>query len=243
MWDVEFCELLVAAGYYVLRFDNRDVGLSTWFDDADPAELAYTLSDMAADAAGLLDALGIESAHVVGGSMGGMIAQTFAIDFPTKTRTLTSIMSTTGDLAVGQPTPEALGALLGPPPSSRDEAIERSVQSAKVIGSPGYDFDESAIREYAASSYDRAFHPAGMLRQTAAIVTQPDRTAALQALRVPALVIHGADDPLVDVSGGRATADAVAGARLKVVPGMGHDLPPALYDEIVDSLAEQFALA
>jgi pimeloyl-ACP methyl ester carboxylesterase len=253
LWDPVFCQAIADRGFYVIRFDNRDIGLSTWLDDLDAVELGdvmggnvaapYSMSDMAADAAGLLDALGIESAHIVGASMGGMIAQTFAIDFPAKTRTLTSIMSTTGDLAVGQPTPEALGALLGPAPSTRDEAIERVVQSAKVIGSPGFDFDEPAIREYAASSYDRAFHPAGMLRQTAAIVTQPDRTSALQALSVPTLVIHGADDQLVDVSGGRATADAVAGARLKIVPGMGHDLPPALFDEIADSLAEQFALA
>lgn len=252
LWDPVFCQAIADRGFYVIRFDNRDIGLSTWLDDAGEVELGdvmagnvappYSMSDMAADAAGLLDALGIASAHIVGASMGGMIAQTLAIDFPAKTRTLTSIMSTTGDLAVGQPSPEALAALLGPPPASRDEAIERSVQSAKVIGSPGFDFDESAIRGYAASSYDRAFHPAGMLRQTAAIVTQPDRTSDLQSLRMPTLVIHGADDPLVDVSGGRATADAVSGATLKIVPGMGHDLPPALYGEIVDSLTELFAL-
>ena len=252
LWDPAFCQLIADAGYYVIRFDNRDIGLSTWFDDAGTSELddllggtavaQYSLADMAADAAGLLDALGIESAHIVGASMGGMIAQTFAIDFPEKTRTLTSIMSTTGDGAVGQPSPDALGALLGPVPTSRDEAIERSVQTSKVIGSPGYPYDEADIREHAAADYDRSFHPAGMARQLAAVVTQPDRTVALGNIIVPTLVIHGADDPLVDPSGGRATADAVPGSQLKVVPGMGHDIPPALYGEIVASMVENFAL-
>ena len=252
LWDPAFCQAIADAGYYVIRFDNRDIGLSTWFDDAGTIELAdllggtavapYSLADMAADAAGLLDALGIESAHIVGASMGGMIAQTFAIEFPEKTRTLTSIMSTTGDGAVGQPSPDALGALLGPVPTSRDEAIERSVQTSKVIGSPGYPYAEADLRAYAGADFDRSFHPAGMSRQLAAVVTQPDRTAALSTLNVPTLVVHGADDPLVDPSGGRATANAVPGAQLKIVPGMGHDIPPALYGEIVASLVENFAL-
>jgi pimeloyl-ACP methyl ester carboxylesterase len=251
LWDPAFCQAIADRGYYVIRFDNRDIGLSTWLDDAGVVELIevlsgnvaapYSMADMAADAAGLLDALGIETAHIVGASMGGMIAQTFAIDFPTKTRTLTSIMSTTGDLAVGQSSPEALSALLGVAPTSREESIERGVATSKVIGSPGYPFDESRIRAHAASDYDRSFHPSGMARQVAAIVTQPDRTAALRSLRVPTLVIHGADDPLVDPSGGRATADAVPNATLKVVPGMGHDLPLELHDEIAASLAEHFA--
>jgi pimeloyl-ACP methyl ester carboxylesterase len=252
LWDPAFCQAIADAGYYVIRFDNRDIGLSTWFDDAGTIELAdllggtavapYSLADMAADAAGLLDALGIESAHIVGASMGGMIAQTFAIEFPEKTRTLTSIMSTTGDGAVGQPSPDALGALLGPVPTSRDEAIERSVQTSKVIGSPGYPYAEADLRAYAGADFDRSFHPAGMARQLAAVVTQPDRTVALSTLNVPTLVVHGADDPLVDPSGGRATANAVPGAQLKIVPGMGHDIPPALYGEIVASLVENFAL-
>jgi pimeloyl-ACP methyl ester carboxylesterase len=251
LWDPELCQAIADRGYYVIRFDNRDVGLSTWFDDVGTVDLndvvsgavgaPYSLADMASDAAGLLDALGIESAHIVGASMGGMIAQTFAINYPTKTRTLTSIMSTTGDPSVGQPSPEALEALLSPLPSSREEAIESDVLFWKVIGSPGYPFDEASIRERAASSYDRSFHPAGLVRQLAAIITQPDRTQSLRSLDVPTLVIHGADDPLVDPSGGHATADAVPNATLKIVPGMGHDFPPVLYDESADSLAQHFA--
>jgi pimeloyl-ACP methyl ester carboxylesterase len=175
--------------------------------------------------------------------MGGMIAQSFAIAFPQKTRTLTSIMSTTGDPAVGQPSAEALGALLGPAPTTRDEAIENRVRLQKVIGSPGYPFDETVLRADAAATYDRSFHPVGMVRQVAAVVSQPDRTAALHDVSVPTLVIHGADDPLVDPSGGRATADAVPGATLKIVPGMGHDIPPELFEETIDALAENFARA
>jgi pimeloyl-ACP methyl ester carboxylesterase len=252
LWDPEFCQAIADRGYYVIRFDNRDIGLSTWFDDAGSHELGdvvsgsvdapYSLTDMAADAAGLLDALGIESAHIVGASMGGMIAQTFAIEYPTKTRTLTSIMSTTGNAAVGQPSPEALGALFGPTPTSREEAVETALKLSKVIGSPGYPFDEGRIRERAASDYDRSFHPSGVIRQVAAVLTQPDRTVALGSVTSPTLVIHGADDPLVDPSGGHATADAVPNAKMKVVPGMGHNLPIELHDEIVDSLVEHFAV-
>ena len=259
-WDEGLCALLADAGRYVVRFDNRDAGLSTSFDDR-PVDVAavframadgdvatarslvpYDLSDMALDAVELLDSLGIDRAHVVGASMGGMIAQTMAIEHPTRVATLTSIMSTTGDGAVGQPSPDALGALLGPVPTSRDEAIERSVQTSKVIGSPGYPYAEADLRAYAGADFDRSFHPAGMARQLAAVVTQPDRTVALSTLNVPTLVVHGADDPLVDPSGGRATANAVPGAQLKIVPGMGHDIPPALYGEIVASLVENFAL-
>jgi pimeloyl-ACP methyl ester carboxylesterase len=251
LWEPEFCQGIAERGYFVIRFDNRDIGKSTWFDEAGIIELndlltgavtaPYTLVDMAADAAGLLDALGIDSAHIVGASMGGMIAQTFAIAFPEKTRSLCSIMSTTGNTEVGQPSPEALGALVAPPPTSREEAIESDVRLWKVIGSPGFDMDEAHIRERAGSDYDRSFHPDGATRQLAAIVTQPDRTPALGDVRAPTLVIHGADDPLVNPSGGRATADAVPGATLKIVPGMGHDLPPSLNDEVIDAMVENFA--
>lgn len=253
LWEPEFCQAIADRGYYVIRFDNRDIGLSSWFDDAGSVDLGellagtaaapYSLADMAADAAGLLDALGIESAHIVGASMGGMIAQTFAIDYPQKTRTLTSIMSTTGDPSVGQPAPDALSALLAPEPTSRDEAIESDVLLWKVIGSPGYPFDEARIRERAELNYDRSFHPSGVLRQLAAIITQPDRTQSLGSVNVPTLVVHGAEDPLVDPSGGQATFGAVPNAKLKIVPGMGHDIPTELNEESADLLAEHFALA
>jgi pimeloyl-ACP methyl ester carboxylesterase len=253
LWEPDFCQGIADRGYYVIRFDNRDIGLSTWLDDAGELELSdiltgvaaapYSLADMAADAAGLLDTLGIDSAHIVGASMGGMIAQAFVIAYPGKTRSFTSIMSTTGDPAVGQASPDALGSLLGPAPTTRDEAVERGVQLQKVIGSPGYPFDEPHVRERAAAAYDRSFHPAGMIRQVAAVVSQPDRTQALRDVHAPTLVIHGADDPLVDSSGGRATAEAVPGATLKIVPGMGHDLPPELNEEIIDALVENFARA
>lgn len=249
-WDPAFCRALAGRGFFVIRYDNRDVGRSTWFDDTGAPDVAglldgtwsppYSMADLAADAAGLLDALGIASAHVVGVSMGGMIAQTFAIAYPDRTRTLVSIMSTTGDPSVGQPHPEALAALLAPPPTTREGAVEQAVTTWKVIGSPGFPFDEPAVRDKAGSDFDRGFHPAGTARQLGAILTQPDRTADLAGLDLPALVIHGADDPLVDPSGGRATAAAIPGARLDLVPGMGHDLPPALFDRFVADLSAHF---
>ena len=249
-WDDEFVELLAGHGLRVIRFDNRDIGLSTWFDAAGVPDLGeavtegrlpdpvYSLADMAADAAGLLDALGIDRAHIVGASMGGMIAQTFAIAHPARTRTLTSIFSTTGDPAVGQPRAGLAEALfLAAPPTSRDEAIEASVAGTRLIGSPGYPPDEDRLRARAAAAYDRSYHPEGVLRQTLAVVTQPDRTPELRRLEVPTLVIHGDSDPLVDPSGGRATADAVPGAELWMIPGMGHDIPIALFGEIAGRIA------
>ena len=246
-WDDEFVAALVAKGFYVVRFDNRDVGLSTWFDEAGTPDLvaaftgevqaAYLLSDMAGDAAGLLDALGIESAHVLGVSMGGMIAQSLAIGHPTRVRTMISIMSTTGDRSVGQPSPEAIGALLVPPPADRDAAIDMSVKTWQVIGSPGFPFHEDRIRAGAAAAYDRAIHPAGVARQLVAILSSPDRTPALRGLDVPTLVVHGESDALVNPTGGKATADAVPGATLWTIPGMGHDLPIELFEEVADRVA------
>jgi pimeloyl-ACP methyl ester carboxylesterase len=250
-WDDAFVDELVKRGFFVIRFDNRDVGLSTWFDDAgvpDVGELMtdalsgsakapYVLDDMAADAAGLLDALGIASAHVVGASMGGMIAQALAIGYPSKVRSLVSIMSTTGERTVGNPHPDAMAALMEAPPSTRDEAIEASVKAYGVFGSPGYPFNEQRVRDNASRAFDRGFHPEGVARQLAAIIASPDRTEALRSVTASTLVIHGEADPLVDPSGGKATAAAVPGSSLWIVPGMGHDIPPALFPEIAERIA------
>ncbi len=249
LWEEPFCEGLAERGFYVIRFDNRDVGLSTKFDEApvpdiqkalegQAIEAPYTLWDMAADAVGLLDALNIERAHVVGMSMGGMIVQCMAIRFPERLRSMTSIMSTTGAPDVGQPTPEALEALLAPPPASREEAIEQGVRTWRVIGSPAYPREEGELRALVARAYDRSFYPQGTARQLAAILATGDRTAALREVRVPTLVIHGEDDPLVPVSGGRATAEAIPGAKLLTFPGMGHDLPRPLWPQILDAIAQ-----
>jgi pimeloyl-ACP methyl ester carboxylesterase len=229
-WPDDFCTSLAERGLYVIRFDNRDVGLSTHLHDApapdplaafagDLSSASYTLSDMAADAAGLLDALELDSAHVVGVSMGGMIAQTIAIEYPERVRSLTSIMSTTGDRSVGQANEAAMGALLRPPATSREEEIERTVAVFRVIGSPGFELDEAWLRQRAGIGYDRAHDPVGPNRQLVAIVASGDRTEKLRSLNVPTLVVHGADDPLVNVSGGRATAEAIPGAWATISRG------------------------
>jgi pimeloyl-ACP methyl ester carboxylesterase len=247
-WHDEFCRQLAERGLYVVRFDNRDIGLSTHLHGAgapdvlavmggDTSGVAYRLADMADDTAGLLDALGIDSAHVVGASMGGMIAQTLAIRHTDRVRSLTSIMSTTGDPAVGAPAQAALGVLLAPPATDRDSAVQRAVDTYRVIGSPGFEFDEHGLRERAGLSFDRAHDPAGVARQLAAILASPDRTADLARVAVPTLVVHGEHDALVDVSGGRATAAAIPGAELLVVDGMGHDLPREVWPQLVDRIA------
>ena len=251
-WPDEFCRLLAARGLFVVRFDNRDIGLSTHLHDAPPPDVmaavagdtssaSYTLSEMAGDTVGLLDALGLTSAHLVGISMGGMIAQTVAIEHPERVRTLTSIMSTTGDPSVGGATPEALGALLAPPATTRQEAQARAVAAYRVIGSPGYPLDEEALRERVGLSFDRAHDPAGVGRQLLAILASPDRTPRLGEIGVPTLVMHGAQDALVNVSGGRATAAAIPGSELAVLEGMGHDLPRELWPELVDRIAAHVA--
>lgn len=247
-WPDALCTALADAGFHVIRFDNRDIGLSTHLTEAgspdpmklligDTSEAAYRLEDMADDAVGLLDALGIDRAHLVGVSMGGMIAQTVAIRHPERVSSLTSIMSTTAP-DVGPPTRQAQAVLLTPPPNNRDEAGERAVAVFRVIGSPGFPLDEDAVADVGRRSYDRGSDPAGVLRQLAAIGASGDRTAALQRVSVPALVIHGADDPLVTVAGGRATAAALAGSRLLVIPGMGHNLPRELWPTFVDAIVE-----
>jgi pimeloyl-ACP methyl ester carboxylesterase len=249
-WPAEFVDELVKRGFFVIRFDNRDIGLTTFFDEAGTPDLlgalmtntvltpAYTLADMADDAAGLLRVLGIDRAHICGASMGGMIAQTFAIRHPEMTATLVSIMSTTGDPTVGAPGPNVAESLFfNPAPTNREEAMDAGVASWKLIGSPGFPFDEERIRSMAAAAYERSFHPEGVARQLVAILNQPDRTEDLRRLSVPTLVIHGEADVLVDPSGGRATAEAIPGAVLWTIPGMGHDLPFELFGPMADRLA------
>jgi pimeloyl-ACP methyl ester carboxylesterase len=244
-WDEGLCELLAARGFRVVRFDNRDVGRSTKIEGGpranvlaaaagDVSSASYTLSDMAADSAGLLDHLGVEAAHVVGASQGGMIGQTLAIERPERVLSLASIMSTTGDPTVGQPHPEALPALLTPAPADREGFIEFVVRTWAVIGSPGFDREDDALRKLAGASYDRGIHSAGTARQLLAILASGDRTAALRTLSLPTVVIHGTDDPLIDVSGGKATAAAIPGAELVLIEGMGHDLPVELWPRLVD---------
>jgi pimeloyl-ACP methyl ester carboxylesterase len=192
---------------------------------------------MAADAIALLGALGLDSAHLVGASMGGMIVQAAAIEHPARVRSLTSIMSTTGDRRVGVATREALGALLMPPARTREEAMDRAVAGNRVVGSPGFALDEPALRDRAARSFDRAHDPKGVARQLVAVLASPDRTSGMRGLRMPALVIHGREDPLVTLSGGEATAAAIPGAELVVLDGMGHDLPQALWGEVTGRIA------
>ncbi|AUI64154.1 alpha/beta fold hydrolase [Amycolatopsis sp. BJA-103] len=246
-WETGFCELLAEGGFHVVRFDNRDIGLSSYLDDLPVPDLAalasgdlttapYLLSDLASDVTGLFDALGFERAHVVGASMGGMIVQQLAIDSPERLLSLTSIMSTTGDPSVGHPEPEALAGLTRPPAATREQAIEDGVTWFKLVGSPGHPSDDEFLRMKATRNYDRANHPAGALRQAAAVVASGDRTAKLREVRVPTLVIHGESDPLINVSGGKATAEAIPDAELVVFPGMGHELPRQLWPAIAETI-------
>jgi pimeloyl-ACP methyl ester carboxylesterase len=250
-WDDEFCEGLAARDRHVIRFDNRDCGLSTKLDHlgvpdmgeligalatGKPPNASYLLGDMADDTAALLDALEIPAAHVVGASMGGMIAQSLALNYPTKVRTLTSIMSTTGRPGLPGPTPAAQAALFAPPPATRAENVERGVATWRVIGSPGFPFDEAGIRDRAGRAFDRDFSPQGTARQIAAILASGSRADALASLRVPTLVIHGEADPLVPVEAGRDTAKCIPRAELLLVPGMGHDLPRGAWPVLLDAI-------
>jgi pimeloyl-ACP methyl ester carboxylesterase len=248
-WPDGFCDAVVHRGMHVIRLDNRDIGLSSHMTRApapdvraaltgDTSSASYTLSDMAGDTIGLLDALGLDSAHLVGASMGAMIAQTAAIEHPARVRSLTSIMSSTGDPSVGQATQRALAALLSPPAATRADAIDRTVSILGVIGSPGFELDEADVRWRTGLAYDRAYDPVGVGRQLVAIAASGDRTAALRSVSVPTLVLHGANDPLVDVSGGRATARAIPGAELIEFEGMGHHLPRELWAEIARHIGE-----
>lgn len=245
-WPDGFCIALADRGFHVIRFDNRDAGLSTHLHDApradviaalsgDTSSASYRLEDMADDTVGLLDALGIQQADIVGASMGGMIAQTVALRHPERVRSLTSIMSTPAP-RIGPPTREALHLLIAPPATSREEAITRRLEANRVIGSPGFPVDEEWVTRTAGLAYDRSYDPPGFARQLVAIHASGDRTAALAEVTVPTVVIHGEEDTLIQVDGGHATAKAIPGAELVVVPGMGHTLPAPVWPLILDAI-------
>ena len=220
-WDDALCADLAGRGLYVIRFDNRDSGLSTKCDGSAPA---YSLDDMADDAIGLLDALGIAGAHLCGASMGGMIAQIAAIRYPSRVKSLTSIYSTTGNRSLPRPDPDVMDLLLTPAPREREGYVEYMVLFLRMTAGSGFAFDEAYAREISRRAYDRSFCPEGTARQLRAIAAQPDRRQALARLTLPTLVVQGTDDPLVSVEAGREMAETIPGAHLMLIPGMGHDL-------------------
>ncbi len=252
-WPEAFCQRLVAGGLFVVRFDNRDCGRS-WRPKMRPPrpwQLAtgriddelYTLSDMARDTVGLIDALELEPVHAVGISMGGMIAQTLAAEYPERVRSLVSMMSSTGARGKGRPAPSTMRMLISRPPSEEEGAVQRAVTMFRHIGSRGFPFDEDATRERARLAFHRGFHPAGTGRQLGAIIKSGDRTAELARITVPTLVLHGDHDPMVDPSGGRATAAAIPGARLHTIEGLGHDLPDGALDQLAGLILDHVAPA
>ena len=246
-WPDEFCAELAGRGFHVVRFDNRDIGRSTRIKGRPPTPrqlitrkidpVLYTLSDMAVDAAGLLRELGIAPAHVVGASMGGMIAQTLAAERPDAVRSLVSIMSSTGNRWKGQPKFTMYRYLLRRAPEQREAFIAYNTKLFETIGAGALPFDRDRVRDMVARSYDRGRDPAGPSRQLGAIIASGDRTAQLRTIRAPTLVIHGSNDPLVAKSGGKATARAIPGARLMIVEGMGHGLPEAVWPQLVEAIA------
>jgi pimeloyl-ACP methyl ester carboxylesterase len=252
-WDLELCRQFTDRGFHVIRFDNRDSGRSTKIRAPVPnlmramaglpIDAPYLLADMAHDAFGLLDHLGIDRAHVVGVSMGGMIAQTMAIRRPDRVRSLASVMSTTGERRQSRPKLRLWSLLLQRAPRRRDQYIEYFVRAFRMIGSPGYPTDEARLRELAGATYDRGHHPAGTGRQLAAIMASGDRTEQLRRVTVPTVVIHGTDDPLVPFRGGVATARAIPNSQFLAIPGMGHDLPREVWPKIVDAVVANAARA
>lgn len=247
-WDDELCRKLAAAGFFVVRYDNRDSGRSSRgrgratrrqlirAATTGRARGAYTISDLARDAVGLLDHLGIAAAHVVGVSMGGMIVQTMATESPSRVLSMTSIMSTTGRRTVGWQHPSLLPTLIGNRRASREAYVETSAAMWQLIGSPGFPVDPEESRKRAGDTFDRGVSEAAVMRQMIAIVTQPNRTLALRRVKVPTLVIHGLNDKMVHVSGGRSTSAAVPGSELLLIDGMGHDLPAQLFDTFVEAI-------
>ncbi len=251
-WRDEFCAGLASRGFFVVRFDNRDVGRSTTLDHLpvptrrqllrrDKRAASYTLEDMALDVLGLLDHLEIERAHVVGASMGAMIAQTVAAKHPDRVLSLVSIMGSTGSRWSGQPRLRTAKVLMSVPPADRDGFVDHMVKTFTIIGSPGFARDEFELRQFAQTTFDRGRNPAAASRQLAAILALGDRTPALRQIAAPTLVIHGSADTLVRPSGGRATAKAIAGSRLVEIQGMGHDLPREVWPQITDAIAENAA--
>ncbi|MDP4574029.1 alpha/beta fold hydrolase [Qipengyuania sp. G39] len=253
LWPDELVEALAGHGFRVIRYDNRDIGLSEKFDGVKAPgilkmtlltklgftpKVPYTLADMADDGVGLLDALEIDRAHIVGASMGGMIAQHVAARYSQRCKSLTSIFSTTGNPKLPAARPEALKALVARPKSMEEEAlVDHGVMLARTIGSPGYPSDEERLRDRARASVQRSIYPEGPTRHLSAIVADGDRREMLKDISVPTLVMHGEDDPLVPVEGGRDTAAAIPGAKLKTIPGWGHDLPLELVDEVAEAIA------
>jgi pimeloyl-ACP methyl ester carboxylesterase len=248
-WDPAFCAKLAGKGFRVVRFDNRDVGLSSKLSHlgtpdfmrvmtGDRGAAVYGVEDMADDLAGLIAALDLPAAHIVGASMGGFIVQETAIRHPGRVLSVASIMSSTGNRSIGQSKPQALAMLLMPPPTDRAGMLERSLKMWKVIGSPGFPFDEARVLARAGAAWDRNHDAEGVARQAAAVFTQRDRTVDLVKVQAPTVVIHGAEDPLIGLSGGEGTAKAIPGAKLTIIPGMGHDLPEGAWDAIVDGIVD-----
>ncbi|HEX2816103.1 MAG TPA: alpha/beta hydrolase [Phenylobacterium sp.] len=232
-WPEAFCEKLAAKGYRAIRLDNRDTGLSSWPTDK------YTLADMANDAIAVLDAAGVSKAHIAGVSMGGMIVQRIALDHASRVLSMTSIMSTTGEPSTMNPHPAAGGVLTQPAPdpaADYEAYVAHGIRNARIIGSPAHPWTDDEIRDRVISEHARAFNPPGVARQMSAVRGDGDRTEALKGLKLPVVVLHGADDPLLPKVGGEVTAAAIPGAELRIIPGMGHDLPPGLYDTFVDAI-------
>lgn len=253
VWDDEFCTLLAARGFWVVRFDNRDIGMSTRFPKARTPRFAelmlaqatrikfrmpYTLRDMAADTIGLMDALGIRSAHVVGASMGGAIAQEIAILYPSRVRSMTSIMSSTGDPKLPGPTPRALAVLSKKVPLDREGYIREYVHTWSVLAGDHFPFNAERTARQGAASYDRGINPPGVARQLLAIIASGNRRKALRGVTVPTLVIHGTADPLVPDAAGRDTALTIPGAKLLLIEGMGHSFPREVWPRIIDAIAQ-----